>query len=47
MSIKNVKNIFLKTDFEGCYIVITDTVKSQNRNFDKCIDFIEKQLKIA
>jgi len=25
---KNVKNIFLKTDFEGCYIVITDTTKS-------------------
>jgi len=24
---KNVKNIFYKTDFEGCYIVISDTVK--------------------
>lgn len=47
MSIKMLKIFFYKTDFEGCYIVISDTVKPQNCIFDKCIDSKEKLLKIA
>jgi hypothetical protein len=36
-----------KTDFEGCYIEIKATLKLKKRNFDKCIDFKEKQLRSA
>ena len=36
-----------KTDFEGCYIEIKATLKLKKRNFDKCIDFRVKQLRVA
>ena len=36
-----------KTDFECRYIVTSETVKQSKLIFDKCIDFIEKQLRVA
>ena len=34
-----------KTDFECRYIVISETLKQSNCNFDKCIDFTVNSLK--
>ena len=36
-----------KTDFECRYIVIFSTLKQLKLIFDKCIDFTEKQLRVA
>ena len=39
------KGSIAQTDFECCYIVTSGTVKQFKLNFDKCIDFMKKQLK--
>ena len=41
------KNNIAQTDFEYRYIVTSGTVKQFKLDFDKCIDFREKQLRVA
>lgn len=41
------KNNIAQTDFECCYIVTSGTVKQFKLDFDKCIGFMKKQLKIS
>ena len=36
-----------KTDFECRYIATSGIAKQFKLDFDKCIDFIEKQLRVA
>jgi len=39
--------IIPQTDFECRYIVTSETLKQLKLIFDKCIDFTEKQLRVA
>ena len=36
-----------ETDFECRYIVTSETLKQFKLDFDKCIDFMKKQLRVA
>ena len=44
---KNLKNQIAYTGFKCRYIVTNCTLKLKNCNFDKCIDFAVKQLRVA
>lgn len=41
------KSNIAQNDFEPCYIVTSGTVKQFKLDFDKCIDFMKRQLKIS